>query len=100
MAGFEPRPLGRTGKIVGPLGLAASFGVGERGVEIAHERGCRYFYRGSLRRSGFGLGLKNVLKKDRANTQLVIQTYTRPGALMGISVRRALRKRDTDTSDL
>ena len=25
MAVFEPRPLGRTGRIVGPLGLAASF---------------------------------------------------------------------------
>ncbi len=100
MARFEPRPLGRTQKVVHPLGLAASFGVGERGVEIAFERGCRYFYWGSLRRSAFGRGLKNVLKKDRANTQLVIQTYTRVGMLMGVSVRRALRKLDTDVCDV
>ncbi len=44
MASFEPRPLGRTGKVVGPLGLAASYGVGEKGVELAFERGVRYFY--------------------------------------------------------
>jgi aryl-alcohol dehydrogenase-like predicted oxidoreductase len=85
---------------VGPLGLASSFGVGERGVEIAFERGCRYFYWGSLRRAGFGRGLKNVLARDRAGTTLVIQSYTRIGMLMGVSVRRALRKLGTDTCDV
>ncbi|MEZ0227267.1 MAG: aldo/keto reductase [Planctomycetota bacterium] len=100
MAGFAPRPLGRTGKLVGPLGLAASFGVGESGVELAHERGVNYFYWGSMRRSAFGRGLKRVLAKDRAKTQLVIQTYTRLGSLMGLSVRRALRQLDTDHCDV
>jgi len=100
MSAFEPRPLGRTGKIVGPLGLASSFGVGERGVEIAHERGCRYFYWGSLRRAGFGRGLRNVLARDREKTTLVIQTYTRIGMLMGVSVRRALRKLGTDRCEV
>jgi predicted aldo/keto reductase-like oxidoreductase len=100
MAGFAPRPLGRTGKLVGPLGLAASFGVGERGVEIAYERGCRYFYWGSFRRAAFGRGLKNIMAKDRAGTQLVIQSYTRIGMLMGVSVRRALRQLGTDHCDV
>lgn len=100
MAGFEARMLGRTGKLTGPLGLASSFGVGERGVELAHERGCRYFYWGSLRRGAFGRGLRNVLAKDRANTQLVIQSYTRIGMLMGVSVRRALRQLGTDHCDV
>jgi predicted aldo/keto reductase-like oxidoreductase len=100
MAGFEPRPLGRTGKIVGPLGLAASFGVGETGVEAAFERGVRYFYWGSLRRSSFGRGLRNIMKKDRAQTTLVIQTYTRIGMLMGVSLRRALRWLGTDHCDV
>lgn len=100
MPGFSPRPLGRTGKVVGPLGLAASFGVGERGVELAFERGVRYFYWGSLRRSSFGRGLRNVLAKNRAETVLVVQTYTRLGSLMGVSLRRALRWLETDTCDV
>jgi aryl-alcohol dehydrogenase-like predicted oxidoreductase len=100
MAGFEPRPLGRTGKLVGPLGLAASYGVGEKGVELAFERGVRYFYWGSLRKTSYGKGLKNVLAKDRAGTTLVIQTYTRIGMLMGVSLRRALRWLGTDHCDV
>ncbi len=100
MASFEPRPLGRTGKVVGPLGLAASYGVGEKGVELAFERGVRYFYWGSLRRSSYGKGLRNVLAKDRAGTTLVIQTYTRLGSLMGLSLRRALRWLGTDHCDV
>lgn len=100
MAGFEPRALGKTGRIVGPLGLAASFGVGAAGVEEAYERGVRYFYWGSLRRGDFGRGLGKVLKKDRAGTTLVIQTYTRLAMLMGVSLRRALRKLETDHADV
>jgi len=100
VARFEPRPLGRTGRIVGPLGLASSFGVGERGVEIAFERGCRYFYWGSLRRASFGRGLKNVLARDREACTLVIQSYTRIGMLMGLSVRRALRRLGADACDV
>jgi hypothetical protein len=100
MPAFEPRSLGRTGKIVGPLGLASSFGVGERGVEIAFERGVRYFYWGSLRRSGFGRGLRNVLGRDPEKVTLVIQTYTRIGMLMGVSVRRALRWLGTEQCEV
>jgi aryl-alcohol dehydrogenase-like predicted oxidoreductase len=99
-ARFEPRPLGRTGRVVGPLGLAASFGVGETGVLEAFERGVRYFYWGSLRRGSFGRGLREVLKKGREQSTVVIQTYTRIGMLMGPSVRRALRKLDTDHADV
>jgi predicted aldo/keto reductase-like oxidoreductase len=99
MPAFAPRPLGRTNQLVGPLGLAASYGVGERGVEIAFERGCRYFYWGSMRKAAYGKGLKNVMAKDRAGTALCIQSYTRVGMLMGVSVRRALRWLGTDYCD-
>ncbi len=98
---FAPRPLGRTGLDAGtPLGLSASYGVGEEGVELAFERGCRYFYWGSMRKSSFGRGLRTILKKDRSKVALCIQTYTRIGMLMGMSVRRALRWLGTDTCDV
>jgi aryl-alcohol dehydrogenase-like predicted oxidoreductase len=100
MAGFEPRTLGRTGVLVGPLGLAASYGADDKAVEAAFERGVRYFYWGSFRRPSFGKGLRNVCKKARDKVVVVIQSYTRVGMLLGVSVRRALRKLDTDTCDV
>ena len=100
MGGFAPRPLGRTGKLVGPLGLAASFGVAEAGVEHAWERGVRYFYWGSFRRAGFGRGLRRVLAKGRDQAVVVIQSYTRIAMLMGLSLRSALRRLDTPYADV
>ena len=81
MAGFAPRPLGRTGKLVGPLGLAASFGVGETGVEIAHERGVNYFYWGSMRKTAFG--------PERIGSVLAGQTRMWVGESLGIGFYRA-----------
>src|SRR5438128_1694050 len=100
MAGFEPRALGRTGRVVGPLGLASSYGVGERGVEVAFERGVRYFYWGSMRWSKFGRGLATVCRKARDETVVVIQSYTPLAMLLGPSVRRALRRIGTDHADV
>ncbi len=100
MGGFEPRALGRTGKIVGPLGLASSYGVGEAGVLEGFERGVRYFYWGSMRWAPFGRGLAQICKKSRQEAVIVIQSYTRVAALLGLSVRRALRRIGTDHADV
>ena len=74
MTGFEPRALGRTGKLVGPLGLAASYGADDKAVEAAFERGVRYFYWGSFRKASYGRGLKNVCAKARDKTVVCIQS--------------------------
>lgn len=93
--------LGRTGREVHRLGIASSFGLGAAGVEEAIERGVNYVYWGSLRRSAFGQGLRNVIARGgRDKICLVIQSYTRLGFLMGWSLRRALRWLGTDHADV
>jgi aryl-alcohol dehydrogenase-like predicted oxidoreductase len=47
----KPRALGRTGLMVGRLGVAAAYGAPAAAFEEAFERGCNYFYWGSLRRA-------------------------------------------------
>jgi predicted aldo/keto reductase-like oxidoreductase len=74
--------------------------VSEKGVEAGFERGVRYFYWGSMRWAGFGRGLATVCKKARDEAVVVIQSYTRIGMLLGLSVRRALRKIGTDHADV
>jgi aryl-alcohol dehydrogenase-like predicted oxidoreductase len=42
---LEPRPLGKTGLVVSPLGLAGGYGIDAEGVVRAyHELGVRYFF--------------------------------------------------------
>lgn len=100
MSGFEPRALGRTGKIVGPLGLAASYGADEKAVEAAFERGVRYFYWGSMRTASFGRGLASVCRKDREKVVVCLQTYSPLGSYFGRSVRSGLRKLGIEQCDV
>ena len=97
---FERRTLGRTGIEVGPVGVAAGYGVGEGGVAEAYERGCRYFYWGSIRRKSYGRGLADLCRKDRDGIVVVLQSYTRFGFLMEGSIRRPLKKLGTDHADV
>jgi len=50
--GFAPVVLGRTGLVVGRLGVAASYGVPTKAVEEAFEQGVNYLYWGTYRRGG------------------------------------------------
>ena len=43
--------LGRTGLKVGRLGVAASYGAPTKAFEEAFDKGCNYFYWGSMRKS-------------------------------------------------
>lgn len=97
---FEPRTLGRTGLRVGALGLGASFGVGGDDIAWAVDHGVSYLYWGSLRRSGFGAGLREVLRARRDAVTLVIQSYARVGAAVRWSLESALRRLGADHADL
>jgi predicted aldo/keto reductase-like oxidoreductase len=92
--------LGRTGLQVAPLGLASSFGVGERDVERAFERGLNYFYWGSLRKPGFGAGVRNLAPAHREKMVVVVQSYTRVAMLMRPSLELALRRLRIGYADL
>ncbi len=96
---MERRILGRTGLEAGRLGIAASYGVPARAVEQAFEHGVNYLYWGSLRKGPFGQALRN-LKSQRERMVLVLQSYSRVGALVAPSVERALGKLNFDYADV
>src|SRR6266704_830052 len=91
--------LGRTGKIVGRIGLASGYGADQRCVEMAFERGANYFYWGTFRRDSFAEGLR-ALRSRRDEFVLVIQSYTRVAGLLSGSLERALRALNMDFTDV
>jgi aryl-alcohol dehydrogenase-like predicted oxidoreductase len=86
---FEDRTLGRTGVTVGPLGIAASYGVPAAAVERAVEAGMTYVYWGSRRTAAFGEALRH-LAPTRDQFMLVVQSYARLAFALTRSVERAL----------
>lgn len=100
MAAFETRTFGSTGMRVGPLGIASSYGVDAPDVERAFDRGVNFFLWGSIRKPGFGVGVRHLAKKHREDMVVAIQSYTRVGMLMPWSVDRALRFLRTDYADI
>ena len=61
----EKRILGRTGLMVGPLGVAACFGAPASAFEEAFERGCNYFYWGSIRKKGMRDAIRSLCGQGR-----------------------------------
>ena len=96
---FEPRVLGKTNFEVGPLGLAAGYGVGANATEEAFERGVRYFYWAWQRKSGMRDGLRNVFKNNREKAFLSITSLAPTGPMIRWSVERVLKALGTDYID-
>ena len=97
----QPTILGKTGLRVGRLGVASSYGAPPGAFEEAFERGCNYFYWGSLRKSGMGKAIKNICQKGkRSDLIIVIQSYSRSGPLLELSCRRALQSLALDYGDV
>ncbi len=95
---FDRAILGRTGIEVGRLGMASSYGAPAGAVEQAFAHGVNYFYWGSIRRGGFGNGLR-ALGPRRDRFLLVTQSYSRLASLIGPSLERALRALRFDYTD-
>jgi len=96
-----PVKLGRTGLFAGRLGLGASYGAPAAAFEAAFERGCTYFYWGSLRRRGMEEALKNLIGKGkRDDLIIVIQSYARLPFILEHFVHTALRRLSIDSADL
>jgi aryl-alcohol dehydrogenase-like predicted oxidoreductase len=91
--------FGRTGRTVGRLGLACSYGADDRCVSMAFERGVSYYYWGTFRRAGFAAGLRR-LQSARDRILLTVQSYSRVAGLLGWSLERALRKLEMDYADV
>jgi aryl-alcohol dehydrogenase-like predicted oxidoreductase len=68
-------------------------------LERAFERGMNYFYWGSLRRSAFAQGLKNLASR-RDRFYLVVQSYSPFGLFLQPSLESALRRLGFDFADV
>lgn len=99
MMPFEKRVLGKTGLVVGPLGLSASYGMPAAAVEEAFDRGMNYLYWGSFRRNAFAQGIRNRLQ-HRDRMVIVVQSYSRFANLLEWSLDRALRQLRIDHADV
>lgn len=97
----QPRILGRTALNVGRLGVASTYGAPARAFEEAFDRGCNYFYWGSLRKSGMAEAIRNICGRGRRNDLIiVIQSYSRSASLLELSCRRALKRLALDYGDV
>jgi aryl-alcohol dehydrogenase-like predicted oxidoreductase len=97
----KPRALGRTGLTVGRLGVASAYGAPAAAFEEAFERGCNYFYWGSLRRAGMAQAIRNLCGRGRRDDLvIVIQSYARIPALMEIFCERALKSLNLEAADV
>ena len=98
---METRVLGQTGLEVGPLGVAASFGAPAKAFEEAFDKGCNYFYWGSLRKNGMREAIKNICRQGcRDDLVIVIQSYSRSSFLMQVFVEKALKSLSLDYADV
>jgi aryl-alcohol dehydrogenase-like predicted oxidoreductase len=100
MSFAEPIALGRTGLMVGRLGIGASYGVPEAAMEEAFERGCNYFYWGSLRRKAMKRAIHTIAPRHRDRLVVAIQSYSRWAGLLKRSVRKALAALRIDYADV
>jgi len=101
MAFAVNRILGRTGLRVGPLGVAASFGAPASAFEEAYERGCNYFYWGSIRKKGMRDAIRNLCGQGkREDLVIVVQSYSRSVSLMQAFLERALKSLALDHADI
>ena len=93
--------LGTSGLVAGRLGFAGGYGAPAEAFEMAFERGCNYFYHGSLRRSGMDRAIKNIAAKGRRDKLIVAaQTYMRAPSLMRWSMNRFFKKTGLEYADV
>lgn len=78
------------------IGLGAAYGIGERGVLRAFERGIRFFLWGALPKADFGAGLRTLAKHHREPLRIAVQSYARRGWAVrpGVEVARWRLKTD------
>jgi aryl-alcohol dehydrogenase-like predicted oxidoreductase len=97
---LTPRLLGRSGLVVGRLGLGSSYGAPAGAYEEAFEHGCNYFYWGSVRRKGMGDAIRHIASRHRDRIVVVLQSYSRNGFLLGHRIESGLRGLRLDYADI
>jgi len=101
MPSIKPTILGKTGLKVGRLGIAASYGAPASAFEEAFERGCNYFYWGSMRKDGMRQAIRNICRRGKRDALvIVIQSYSRSAFLMEAFLKRALKSLGIEQADV
>jgi aryl-alcohol dehydrogenase-like predicted oxidoreductase len=97
----EKTTLGRSGLKVGRLGVASGYGAPTAAIEEAFEKGCNYFYWGSLRRSNMRDAIQNISARgQREDLVVVLQIYNRIAGMFAASVESGLKKGKLDYADV
>ncbi|MBI3543787.1 MAG: aldo/keto reductase [Deltaproteobacteria bacterium] len=92
--------MGRSWLQVGRLGLGSSYGGSAAAYQEAFARGCNYFYWGSMRRDGMGEAIRRLAPINREKLVVVLQSYSRVGTVLKMSVRSGLKKLKLDYTDV
>jgi len=102
VASFPPSVvLGRSGLQVCPLGVAGGYGVEERALLEAFERGANYWYHGSLRCQGMSAAVRSVTRAGkRDGLVVVLQSYSRWAWLLERSFRSGLKSLGLEYADV
>ena len=101
MDSFQTAILGQTGLRVGRLGVAAGYGAPTEAFEEAFEKGCNYFYWGSMRKSGMRQAIANICRKGKRDELVVlVQSYSRSPYLMEVFLKKALKSLNIDFADI
>lgn len=96
-----PRPLGRTGLMAGRLGVSGGYGAPAEAFEMAFERGCNYFYHGSMRKEGMTRAIKNIVARGQRDRLIVVdQLYTRSAWHFRKSFESFFRQTGLDHADV
>ena len=98
---FKTTRLGQTGLKVGRLGVSAGYGAPPEAFEEAFEKGCNYFYWGSMRKNGMRRAIMNICHKGKRDELVIlIQSYSRSPLLMEVFFKNALRSLNIDSADV
>ncbi len=104
MSFHEKRVLGRTGLMVGRMGISTSFGADFKAYEEAFERGCNYFTWGTFIRGRSKEFIKLVRKINtngkRDQMALGMLTYAHQEMLTDYFYKRGLKQLGIDYADI
>ena len=102
MAGFPERvALGRSGLMVGPLGVSGGYGVEAPAIREAVDRGCTYLYDGSRRSPGMRTAIRDLVAAGRRDELvIVLQSYSRFPGLLERMLAKGLRALGIDYADV
>jgi aryl-alcohol dehydrogenase-like predicted oxidoreductase len=97
---FERVQLGRTGFSVTRLGIGSSYGTDAAMVEEAVARGVNYLYWGALRTKRMAEGIKTVVRRNRDDLVIVVQTMARTVPSIDRVVHKSMKRLGLDYIDV